>query len=288
VFPAAASGIIGGGFAITTRGFYMLKHSYLVMGVAAAALLGLAASAHAAGIIDIDESAFQAGAGLITFSEFPEGTVNPVYAPSAYGGGAGSPTVTFGGFFTGQSLGTAATCPAGAAVTGCVLGNPTGPLTIDPNSPQTFITGDGAQPTAPILSGSPTYNGPIAIEFSTPQTGVGLIGGYFDAANSTAITAYDANGNVIGSVTNPTTGDVFLGLVTADHSATIAGLLFSLVGDEPEGFDVDNIQFGVGAQVVAPGTPEPSTWAMMLIGFVGLGIAGRRVSRKRAGAVSLA
>ncbi len=27
--------------------------------------------------------------------------------------------------------------------------------------------------------------------------------------------------------------------------------------------------------------PEPSTWAMMLIGFVGLGIAGRRVSRKR-------
>lgn len=83
----------------------MLKHSSLAMGVAAAALLGLAASAHAAGIIDINESAFQAGAGLITFSEFPGGTTNPVYAPSAYGGGAGSPTVTFGGFFTGQSLG---------------------------------------------------------------------------------------------------------------------------------------------------------------------------------------
>src|SRR6202020_1484695 len=105
--------------------------------------------------------------------------------------------------------------------------------------------------------------------------GVGLIGGFFDAANSTAITAYDANGNVIGSVTNPTTGDAFLGLVTADHSATISGLLFSLVGDEPAGF-------GVGEQVVVPGTPEPSTWAMMLIGFVGLGIAGRRVARKRA------
>jgi hypothetical protein len=72
VFSAAASGIIEGAFAIATRGFYMLKHSYLAMGVAAAALLGLATSAHAAGIIDIDESAFQAGAGLITFSEFPE------------------------------------------------------------------------------------------------------------------------------------------------------------------------------------------------------------------------
>ena len=259
----------------------MPKRYSLAVGVATAALLGFAASAQASGIIDIDESAFQAGAGLITFSEFPEGTVNPVYAPSAYGGGAGSPTVTFGGFFTGQALGTAATCPAGAAVTGCVLGNPTGPLTIDPNSPQTFITGDGAQPTSPILSGSPTFNGPIAIEFSTPQAGVGLIGGYFDAADSTAITAYDANGNVIGSVTNPTTGDVFLGLVTADHSATISGLLFSLVGDEPAGFDVDNIQFGVGNQVVAPGTPEPSTWVMMLAGFAGMGyVAYRRRGTK--------
>ena len=260
----------------------MLQRSSLIMGVAAAALLGLAASAHAAGIIDIDEAAFQAGAGQITFSEFPAGTVNPTYTPADYGGGAGSPTVTFGGFFTGQALGTGATCPPGAALTGCVVGNPTGPLTLDPTSPQTFITGDSAQLNPPILSGSPQFNGPIAIEFSTPQTGVGLIGGFFDAANSTAITAYDANGNVIGSVTNPTTGDAFLGLVTADHSATISGLLFSLVGDEPAGFDVDDIRFGVGEQVVVPGTPEPSTWAMMLIGFVGLGIAGRRVARKRA------
>jgi hypothetical protein len=243
---------------------------------AAAALIGGVGSAQAAGIINIPESAFQAGAGLITFSEFPSGTVNPVYTPADYGGGAGSPTVTFGGFFEGQALGTSATCPGGAALTGCVVGNPTGPLTIDPTSPETFITGDSAQPTAPILSGSPTYNGPIAIEFSTPQTGVGLIGGYFDAPNSTAITAYDANGNVIGSVTNPTTGDVFLGLVTADHSATISGLLFHLVGPEPAGFDVDNIQFGVGGQVVTPSVPEPTTWAMLLIGFAGLGLAGYR------------
>jgi hypothetical protein len=31
--------------------------------------------------------------------------------------------------------------------------------------------------------------------------------------------------------------------------------------------------------------PEPSTWAMMLIGFVGLGFAGYRSGRVRRGAV---
>ena len=52
--------------------------------------------------------------------------------------------------------------------------------------------------------------------FSTPQAGVGLIGGYFNAVGSTAITAYAADGSVIGSVTNSVTGDEFLGLVTSD------------------------------------------------------------------------
>jgi hypothetical protein len=33
--------------------------------------------------------------------------------------------------------------------------------------------------------------------------------------------------------------------------------------------------------IITPGTPEPSTWAMMLIGFAGLGFAGYRASRKR-------
>ena len=30
------------------------------------------------------------------------------------------------------------------------------------------------------------------------------------------------------------------------------------------------------------GVPEPSTWAMMLLGFAGLGFAGYRASRKAA------
>jgi hypothetical protein len=226
-----------------------------------------------ASVIQIDQAAFQAGAGTITFSEKPLGTQNPVYAPADYGGGAGSPTVSFGGFFTGQSLGGNV---CGGVATGCVVGTPTGPLSLDANSPVTFISGDTAQLNPPVLSGSPQFNGPIAILFSTPQAGVGLVGGFFDSLNSTAITVFDVNGNVLGSLTNDQTGDEFLGLVTSDHSATIGGLLFSLVGAELQGFDVDTIRFGVGAEVISPSVPEPSTWAMLLLGFAGIGFIGYR------------
>jgi PEP-CTERM motif len=47
---------------------------------------------------------------------------------------------------------------------------------------------------------------------------------------------------------------------------------YNLVADGSGGFGFD---FAVGGAV-----PEPSTWAMMLIGFAGLGFAGYRASRK--------
>jgi hypothetical protein len=37
-----------------------------------------------------------------------------------------------------------------------------------------------------------------------------------------------------------------------------------------------------GGGTTTPGTPEPSTWVMMIMGFAGLGIAGYRSSRKSA------
>lgn len=250
-----------------------------ILGLAAAATFAMPEQARAnPSLVDITSGAFHAGAGLITFSEVALGTQNPVYAPALYGGGAGSPTVTFGGFFNGQSAGSTnpSACPAGAAVTGCVLGNPTGPLTINPNSPATFTSGDGAQPTAPVLSGSPQFNGSIAIEFSSLQAGVGLIGGFFNAVCSTGITAFDAAGNNLGSVCNSTTGDEFLGLVTSDGSADIKGLLFHLVGSEPAGFDIDNVEFGLANVITIPHVPEPASFGIMAIALAGLRVMRRR------------
>ena len=234
----------------------------------------LTAGATEAAVIRIDEAAFVAGSGLITFSEFAVGTVNPTYAPADYGGGAGSPTVSFDGFFEGQSAGTTnpAACPAGAAVSGCVLGNPSSPLGLEPASPDTFITTDASNPTSPVLSGTPTFNGSIAILFDVDVAGVGLDGGFFNAVGGTAITAFGRDGSLIGAVMNTELGIEFLGLVTDDGTAQIAGLLFSLVGSEPFGYAIDNVRFGIQGQVVVPGgeVPEPAALALFAVGLLGL------------------
>jgi PEP-CTERM motif len=250
----------------------------LVLQLAAAGALTFAVAAQAS-VVRITEDAFTPQAGLITFSEKTLGSINPTYAPADYGGVAGAPTVTFGGFFLGQSLGTAATCPAGAALTGCVVGTPTAALSIDARSPATEIVGDAANPTSPVLSGSPTFNGAIAVLFSVDLAGVGLDGGFFDDAAGTAITAFDRNGNVIGSVTNEGTGIEFLGLVTDDGSASIAGLLFSLVGAERAGFAIDNLRFGTAGQVIDPNkVPEPATLLLVGLAVAALGASSRRRS----------
>lgn len=255
----------------------MNRSTRFVLQATAVACAVFAMSAQA-NVIRIDQSAFTAQAGKITFSEFASGTQNPVYAPGNYGGDAGAPTVTFGSWFTGQVGGATnpSACPSGAAVSGCVLGLPSGTLSLDAASPYTSITDDVANPTAPVLSGWPQFGGSISILFDKDLAGVGLDGGYFDAIGGTAIRAFARDGSVIGSVANLGLGIEFLGLVTNDGSAQIAGLQFSLVGPEPAGFAIDNLRFGQAGQVVVPGVPEPETYAMMLLGLGVVGWAARR------------
>jgi len=261
--------------------FAALKRKGAVAALAACTVFFVASQDANAGIIRISEGSFIAGSGLITFSEFGLGTFNPTYAPGAYGGGAGSPTVTFDGYFTGQSMGGGV---CGGLASGCVIGTPTGSLSLDAASPNTFITGDGANPTSPVLSGTPTFNGPVSMLFSTDLAGVGLDGGYFDAIGGTAITAFARDGTVLGSVTNTGTGIEFLGLVTDNGANLIAGLQFSLVGSEPAGFAIDNLRFGTTEQVVVTPVPEPETYALLLAGLGLLGFAARRRRLKEAAA----
>jgi hypothetical protein len=221
--------------------------------------LVFAATAAEAAVIRIPAAAFTPAAGLITFSEFANGTVNPVYTPAVYGGGAGAPTVTFeGGFLPGSD-----------------------PLALNPAAGNTFITGDGANPTSPVLSGTPLFNGPIAVLFSVDVAGVGLDAGFFDAIGGTAIEAFDRHGNSLGSVLNVGLGIEFLGLVTDDGTEQIAGLLFHIVGNEPAGYAIDNLRFGLAGQVTPPNAvPEPGT--LLLLGSGCAYLARRRRQRRNA------
>ncbi|WP_332878989.1 PEP-CTERM sorting domain-containing protein [Massilia sp. S19_KUP03_FR1] len=231
-----------------------------------------------ASVVRIDAKAFTPQAGLITFSEMALGTMNPIYNPVDYGGGATAPSVSFGSYFTGQSI-SAGACSPGAAPTGCVTGTPTGPLSLALAAGGAFISQDSANPSSPVLSGTPTFNGPIAILFSVGLTAVGLDGGYFDGIAGTVITAFGFDGSVLGTMSNQGLGIEFLGLATQDGSATIAGLLFSLAGNEPSGFAIDNLRFGTAGQVVVPPSiPEPSSIALAIAAMLALTLARRRRS----------
>lgn len=164
------------------------------------------------------------------------------------------------------------------------IGSATGPLTLNTsNSYPTYTEMDGSNPSSPVLSGSPTFNGPISVLFSTPVAAVGLDGGYFNAIGGTSIAAFDASGGLLGSVTNAALGIEFFGLSTVSGASVISGISFYITGEEPAGFAIDNLTFGSAAEVVIPGdpgaVPEPSTYGLIGVGALLALVGYRRFKR---------
>lgn len=138
---------------------------------------------------------------------------------------------------------------------------------------------------------------------TTGANGIGFAGG-IDINNGTQVVAITGDHPVIGSITRDAWHDVNLMLdyatqtysVTIDGSVIASGLsfcgnnstttcngapvttmgwdLFDSFGGGNDIGAMDN--FGIGS------VPEPSTWAMLLLGFAGLGFAGYRASRRTA------
>jgi hypothetical protein len=245
----------------------------LLFSVIAVPLLGLTTGANAA-LVNLGPGSFTPLASVITFSEFPGGTIDPVYTFTSLPG-LGDVTVSFGGHFVGQ------VATGGSPNT---LSDPTpdSPLALDPGAPDTFITGDGANPTSPVLSGTPTFNGPISVLFDKPVAGVGLDGGFFDAIGGTTIEAYDPFGVSLGSIVNSSLGIEFFGLADSGGANVIGGISFYITGPEPAGFAIDNLTFGSSSVIpeVDHVVPEPST--LLLFGTGLLGLLGYIRTRKAA------
>ena len=216
-----------------------------------------------AALVDLGPGSFTPAATVITFSEQALGTINPSYTLAA--GSLGNVTVDFAASFVGQTI-------TGGSVR-TLTGSPTGPLTLGAGN--TFITNDGAAPTSPVLSGDPIFNGPISVLFSVPVAAVGLSGGFFDAIGGTTITAFDANGNTLGSITNTQTGIEFYGLADSGGAAVIKGISFYITGNEPAGFGIDNLTFG-GAEVVVGRVPDTGSTLLLFSAVLGLFAAFRR------------
>lgn len=216
-----------------------------------------------AALVDLGPGSFTPAATVITFSEQALGTVNPSYSLAA--GSLGTVNVDFAGSFVGQTI-------TGGGVR-TLTGSPTGPLTLGAGN--TFITSDGAAPTSPVLSGDPTFNGPISVLFSVPVAAVGLSGGFFDAIGGTTITAFDADGNTLGSITNTQTGIEFYGLADSGGAAVIKGISFYITGNEPAGFGIDNLTFG-GAEVVVGRVPDTGSTLLLFSAVLGVFAALRR------------
>ena len=125
-------------------------------------------------------------------------------------------------------------------------------------------------------------SGSVTLVFDTSVTGslptaAGLV--WTDGQNPITFEAFDQNGVSLGVIVGNHADNNFSGGTAEDrfYGATNAGGISKLVIFNPPAIEIDHVQFGY-APIVKGGVPEPSSWALMLVGAAGLGamLRGRR------------
>ena len=106
-----------------------------------------------------------------------------------------------------------------------------------------FITVDGANPTSPVLSGTPRFEGNISGNFIDPESSQPTVvesfsfdAGYFDNYGSTRIQWFDPQGKILGQRINSKLGIESLTF----EGGNIASWRIETVANEPAGFAIDN------------------------------------------------
>jgi hypothetical protein len=113
-----------------------------------------------------------------------------------------------------------------------------------------------------------------AVALGSLPTAAGLV--WTDGNNPITFEAFDQNGVSLGTIVGNHADGSFTGGTAEDrfYGATNAGGISKLVISNPPGIEIDHIQYGVGAAATG-GVPEPASWALMVLGFGGLGAAMR-------------
>lgn len=109
-----------------------------------------------------------------------------------------------------------------------------------------YITTDKGNPTSPVLSGTPEFQGNITGTFVEPGTDRPTVvqsfsfdAGYFDEIGSTRIEWFDLKGKKIGQKINSHLGIERFTL----EGGNIASWKIGIVETEPAGFAIDNVSF---------------------------------------------
>lgn len=133
----------------------------------------------------------------------------------------------------------------------------------------------------PSLAGSNPTTETITFAPLTTYSSFGLYWGSIDTYNK--IEFYLGNIQVAGASLSGNSGA--LGLVSfgdqfaanSNKYVTISGVTFDkiVLSSTGNSFEFDNLQFGSPGQI-NPSVPEASTWAMMILGFLGVGFVSYR------------
>ncbi len=108
-----------------------------------------------------------------------------------------------------------------------------------------FITTDGVNPTSPVLSGTPKFEGAIEGRFVNPYDGItpiavssfSLDAGYFDGIETTRIEWFDRYDNKLGEQINSALGIEHFII----EGIGIAYWRFAIISSEPSVFAIDNV-----------------------------------------------